>query len=348
MVEDFIDHSKCKIVDDDICNDHKRKLARERKRKSRKSIERTAHQCEMDEMKAAKKEKKSIKNKNEKRRRNLTPTAKLVEQISFRSGQYVSSALSELLVSFRNDGGKTFQRTNAIHLINNGVLQQLYACIRKRFGSSSVVVVALELFSWLMTVDPFTVYGWDVKCTEQLPYKMWYSLLFDVIKQRGPTLNMAVKSLYLVLSDGFRSCYKGSDLVVACISTATLDEEAVILALLFSKLVDVGQALYIYSKIILYGPSIYREDACKVVCSIVDVSTVELSILIVAVDVMHQLLNNDENLKLVKGQVGTGVAERIKPYADYRFCAVAPSADRDKRLLMPSPNVVEVYKLLKM
>ena len=274
MSENSLHPSKRKVVDDTNNNEHKRKLGRERKQKWDSKKKDTIQQCKLVKAKAVKKEKKRIENQNKNRRRNLTQTAKLVEQICYRSVQYVSSALSELLVSFRSDEGKTFKRAKAILIMNDGVLQQLYACIRKRIESTCVVMAALELFSWLMTVDPFSDYGWDVKCTEELPCKMWYTLLFDVVKQRGPCLIMAVKSLYLLLSDGFRSCYKGSDGVVASISTATVDEEAVILSLLSSKLVDVEHALYIYSKLILHRPNIYREDACKVVCSIiVDLST---------------------------------------------------------------------------
>ena len=346
MEEGVIDISESKSVDDKSRNEHKRKLGRERWQRWDKKQKVTKQARKEEEEKAAKKEKKRVKNMNLYNRRYFSPTSKLMDQLSFYHVNHVLSALSALCVLFRvrSDVDINQRKSNAILIINDGLLFELYACLQKRIGNSRVVVAGFELFSNLLSCYPFQ--HTSLRCTRKPPCKLWYDLFFVVIKRRDSCLNMAVKALYISLSEVYHRS-TNRDRAAEAMFTATLDEETIILALISAKVVDIGHALSIYGKVILYGSDVYREEACKVVCSVVvDQATVELSIMTDAVAILFQLLKNDENKMLLIGPVADGVKERIKPYAYYMQGKIRRSDDGDKRLLMHKTNVVTVYDLL--
>ena len=299
MEEDSVDVPTRQIVDGESHVDHVRSLGRKRKQRWDKKQQATKQARKDEETKAIKTVKKRAKNVNEKRRRSLSPIVKLVETLSYKSTNYVVSAMRSLSEILRSCADITERRTTAITIINEEGMILLFGRVQKQCKVVSLTVAALELFSNLLSTKPF-----GARCTSSLwcfrkpPSRCWYDLIFVVIKQRDDCLNMAIKALYMLLWEVFNRATI-SDRAAEVVFTATADEESLVLTLLSSKVVDVGHALSIYSKITLHGPNIYREDACKVVCSIVvdqameKLSAATLSIMTDAVDIIFQLLKND-------------------------------------------------------
>ena len=302
--EKTIEGIKIGIVEDDLTAGYRREQGRVRWHRWNEKQQSTKRACKYEEKKAIKTVKKRAMNGNEKRRRSLSPIIKLVETLSYKSTNYVVSAMRSLSEILRSCADITERRTTAITIINEEGMILLFERVQKQCKVVSLTIAALELFSNLLSTKPF-----GARCTSSLwcfrkpPSRCWYDLLFEVIKQRDDCFNIAIKALYMLLWEVFN---RGtiSDRAAEVVFTASADEESLVLTLLSSKVVAVGHALSIYSKITLHGPNIYREDACKVVCSIVidhamvTLSAATLSVMTDAVDIIFQLLKNDENKSL--------------------------------------------------
>ena len=346
--------SKSKIEDVENHDEHRKRLARERKQRSREAIQRATQQRMEQENEAAKKEKKRINNLTAKWRSTLSPTGKLMDQLSFKDVHHVLAGLSALCALFRicSDVDYTQQRSNAILIVNDGLLYELYDCLHKRIENVSVVLLASELFASVLSLYPFSERCTTLRSTTKPWYdghgKLFYDLFFVVIQRRDSCLDMSIKALNSLLCEVYaRSTHR--DRIAESKFTGTVDEETIILTLIATNVIDVGYGLSIYSKIIASGADTYRERACQVVCAVVvaQQAPVSLSLMTHAVEIFVKLLKNDDNKTLLMGPVGNGVKDRLQVYAFYWQGKIPRSYEGDKQFFMHSTHdVVAVYELL--
>ena len=189
MEGEFVVSFKDNIVGSDDKEDRTKKLGRERWQRRFSKNQAIKSKQKKDKADALRKEKKHIKNLTAKWRSTLSPTGKLMDQLSFKDVHHVLAGLSALCALFRvcSDVDSTQQRSNAILIVNDGLLYELYACLHKRIENVSVAVLGSELFASVLSLYPFSERCTTLRSTEKPWYdghgKLFYDLFFVVIKR---------------------------------------------------------------------------------------------------------------------------------------------------------------------